>query len=131
MKKDTGRYRDSKNLRLQCEQQLKGKLIRLRQAYLEIGLKKKGMESLLKESFGSLIPVFRNVIRLKGKKPPIEKESIIKKLGEEFAIEEDLFFSILKDKKNNEKIGSQDLEPFLECYIEEIKKLAKFTDELT
>ena len=51
---------DNRNIRLQCEEQIKGKLIRLRQAYLEIGLKKKGIEALLKESLYALMPIFRN-----------------------------------------------------------------------
>lgn len=121
---------NSKHIRLQCEQQLKGKLIRLRQAYLEIGLKKRGMEVLLKESFASLIPVFRNMLRLKGKEPPVEKEAIIGELSKEFAVDGDLFLALLRDKQNDEKIGSQNTESFFERYIEEIRKLAKASDEL-
>ena len=41
---------DLKNLRYQCEEQIKGKLIRIRQTYLEVGLRGKGIEALLKES---------------------------------------------------------------------------------
>ena len=121
---------DRNNIRLHCEQQLKGKLIRLRQAYLEIGLKRRGIEALLKESLTSLMPIFRNMLRLKGKEPPVGKEDIIRELSEEFAVDKDLFLTILMDKKDDEKIGLQDVEPFFERYIEEIRKLANASDEL-
>jgi len=121
---------DKANIRLQCEEQIKGKLIRLRQAYLEVGLKKKGIEALIKESLYALMPIFRNMLRLKGKTPPVGKEDILIGLCAEFDLDTDIFLTILKDKKNDEKIGSQELEPAFERYIGEIYKLALAVDEL-
>ncbi|MFH0732947.1 MAG: hypothetical protein V2A72_08565 [Candidatus Omnitrophota bacterium] len=119
------------NMRLQCEQELKGKLIRIRQAYLEIGLKKKGIEALLKESLSSLFPAFRALLRLKTRQiPSVDKEKIIKGLSDNFSIDSSVFFAILHDKKNDEKIRSKDIEPFFEGYINEIQKLAVEVDKL-
>jgi len=121
---------DESNIRLHCEQQLKGKLIRIRQAYLEVGLKNKGMEALLKESFTSLIPIFRNLLRLKGLKPPVGKDKIIIQLCEEFSLNYNLFLAILKDKKNDEKIEGRRIEEALRDYIDELDKLSKIVDKL-
>ncbi|MBL7085105.1 MAG: hypothetical protein ISS43_03230 [Candidatus Omnitrophica bacterium] len=133
------------NMRLFCEQQIKGKLIRIRQAYLEIGLKRKGIEALLKESLASLTPIFRNLIRLstgidppnsfkggvlKGKVPSLKKEDIYKRLSADFDLDENVFLAILRDTKNDEKIGSQDIEVFFERYIAQIQKLAIAVDQL-
>ena len=118
------------HIRLFCDQQIKGKLIRIRQAYLEVGLKKKGMEALLKESLHSLIPVFRNLIRLKGKQPSIEKPAIIKQLCQEFDLDENVFLSIYKDTNNDEKIADQEVVVFIEKYLGQIKKLAVGADRL-
>ncbi|MFC1631469.1 hypothetical protein ACFL2I_02840 [Candidatus Omnitrophota bacterium] len=118
------------NIRLFCEEQIKGKLIRIRQAYLEIGLKRKGIEALLKESLSSLTPVFRNLIRLKGKTPPIKKEDIYLQLAQEFELEQNVFLAILRDTKNDEKIDAQDVEVFFERYIAQIQKLAIAVDQL-
>ncbi len=117
------------HIRLFCEQQIKGKLIRIRQAYLEIGLKKKGLEALLKESLNSLIPIFRNLIRLKGKTPPIEKAEIIKQLCQEFKLDENVFLPIYKDTSNDEKIANQEVVVFIEKYLDQIKKLAVGVDQ--
>ena len=118
------------HIRLFCEQQIKGKLIRIRQAYLEVGLKKKGMEALLKESLNSLIPVFRNLIRLKGNQPPTEKGEIIKQLCSEFNLDENVFLPIYKDSSNDEKIANQEVVVFIEKYLTQIKKLAVGVDQL-
>lgn len=121
---------NDRNLRLQCESQIKGKLIRIRQAYLEIGLKGKGIEALLKNSLNSLIPIFRNLLRLKGKVPPVDKEEILKQLAEEFSIESDVFLTIFRDKREDERIGLHDVEVFFEKYLTEIQKLAITVDVL-
>jgi predicted nucleotidyltransferase len=121
---------NGEHIRLFCEQQIKGKLVRIRQAYLEVGSQKKGQESLLKESLNSLIPIFRNLIRLKGQEPSIKKEEIIIKLCELFNLEKNVFLPVYKDTANDEKIAGKDVKVFLEKYIEQISILARMVDEI-
>lgn len=119
-----------KHLRLFCEEQIKGKLIRLRQGYLEIGLRKKGIEALMKESLYALIPAFRNLLRLKGITPPVDKENILVKLSAVFGLDADTFIAILKDKRDDEKIAGVDVEIYFEKYFNQIQKLARMVDKL-
>ncbi|MFH1645874.1 MAG: hypothetical protein ABIB11_05580, partial [Candidatus Omnitrophota bacterium] len=118
------------HIRFVCEQQLKGKLIRIRQAFLEIGLRKRGMEALIKESFNSLFPVFRSMLRLKSIEPPVKKENIISSLAKTFGINGELFIALLKDKRNDEKIAGDKIERFMERYLREIQVLAEIADKL-
>ncbi len=119
------------NLRLQCEQQIKGKLINIRQSYLEVGLKKKGIEKLLHNSFSSLLPTFRNMLRFKKKGiPPLKKEEIVEEMGNLYKVNTAVFLAILKDKQGDEKIGKMDAHLFLERYLKEIEKLAVVVDRL-
>jgi hypothetical protein len=121
---------EPKHIRFICEQQLKGKLIRIRQAYLEIGLRKRGLEALIKESLGSLFPVFRGLLMLKGITRALDKQESLKALSETFGVDTAVFKVILEDRRNNEKIGGQDIEIFLSRYIEQIEKLAVIADKL-
>lgn len=121
---------DHSHIRFVCEEQLKGKLIRIRQAYLEIGLRKKGMEALIKESLNSLFPIFKGLLRLKGITPPSKKEDIAQLLAETFKVDADTFIAVLRDEKNDEKISGEKLETFLARYIEQIDKLADVADRL-
>jgi predicted nucleotidyltransferase len=113
-----------------CEQQIKGGLIRIRQAYLEIGLRKKGIEALIKESFTSLIPLFRGMLRLKGVIPSADKKENIQALGETFGIDTSVLLAILADKQHDGRISGQDLEDVLFRYIEQLEKLGDIADKL-
>jgi predicted nucleotidyltransferase len=115
---------DETNLRLFCKKEIEGKLIRIRQAYLEIGLKKKGVERLMKESLNSLIPVFRALLRQKSQKPPVDKEQILIDFCNYYGLSKDMFISILRDRMNDEKIKGEDVEVFFEKYLKEIEKLS-------
>ncbi len=121
---------DLKNLRYQCEEQIKGKLIRIRQVYLEVGLRGKGIEILLKESLSSLMPVFKNMLRLKGLEPPGRKEEILSQLEKEFGLKKDIFLEIWKDKQDDERIGGEKAETYLGRYLEELEKLARAADKM-
>ncbi|MBU3911191.1 MAG: hypothetical protein KKD90_01235 [Candidatus Omnitrophica bacterium] len=121
---------DLKYIRLFCEREIKGKLIRLREAYLEVGLKRKGMEALLKESLNSLIPIFRALIRLKGQQPDVDKFNVLDTVSELYGLDKNILSAILKDKMNDEKIAGQAIEVFFEKYLDEIKKLALTVDKL-
>lgn len=118
------------HIRLFCEREIKGKLIRLREAYLEVGLKRKGIEALMKESMYSLMPTFRALIRLKGQRPSVDKENILGEVSNLYGLDKNVFIAILRDKMNDEKIAGQDVEIFFERYINEIKKLALAVDRL-
>jgi len=114
---------DEANLRLFCKKEIEGKLIRIRQAYLEIGLRKKGVESLMKGSLNSLIPAFRALLRQKSPKPPVDKEQILIEFCNYYGLSKDVFIAILRDKMNDEKIKGEDVEVFFERYLKEIEKL--------
>jgi hypothetical protein len=121
---------DLKNLRHQCEEQVKGKLILIRQAYLETARKKGGLDRLLKRSLSSLMPVFRQLPRLKGEEPAAHKEEVLKALSREFGLEAEVFLSIWRDRRNDEKIGGEEADIYLERYLRQLEILAEAVDKL-
>lgn len=121
---------DLKNLRHQCEEQVKGKLVRIRGTYLETAGQKGGVDRLLKQSLGSLMPVFRNLPRLKGKEPAEKKEEVLKLLAREFGLEVEVFLSIWRDRQDDEKIAGRDAEIYLERYLAQLERLAEAVDAL-
>ncbi|MEW5894702.1 MAG: hypothetical protein AB1650_02925 [Candidatus Omnitrophota bacterium] len=121
---------EEEHIRLFCEQQIKGKLIRIRQAYLEVGLKRKGIESLLRESLGSLLPVFRNLLRLRGIEVPIEKEAVLARLGEEFDLDPGMMIFIWKDQKKAHHVTRVYPRDVFDDYIQQLEKLARAVDQL-
>jgi predicted nucleotidyltransferase len=120
----------TENLRLECEEQLKGKLIRLRQAYLEIGTNARQMGSVLTESLTSLIPVFRGILRLREKEISLDKEKVIQAVGEEFGVEKGVFLQALAIKAGKKKVSREEIEDLFGRFLAELEGLAIGVDEL-
>jgi len=119
---------NSRNVRLQCEQQLKGGLIRLYQVYLEIGKREKRIRSLLINSLTSFIPIFRSLLRLRGKVLSVKKRDIISDLEREFTINGDIFLKVLQMKEG--KKVEDNLEKLFGDYLEEVEKLCIICDRM-
>ena len=119
---------NSRNVRLQCEQQLKGGLIRLYQVYLEIGMREKRIRALLINSLTSFIPIFRSLLRLKGKALPVKKRDIISDLEREFTVNGNLFLKVLQMKEG--KKVEDNLEKLFGDYLEEVEKLCIICDRM-
>jgi len=116
------------NIRLQCEQQVKGGLIRLYEACMETGIGSKKVKELMSASITSLMPVFRNLLRLKGKTPPVKKEEIIEGMSGEFSLDGELFHKILKIKRGEKFTDNSEL--LIGRYMEELDKLAGAVDRM-
>ncbi len=120
----------SEDLRLQCEREIKSRLIRIRQAYMESGQKAADLKGLLEVSLTSILPIMRNVIRLKGKAPAIKKDAIITELSSEFGLAAAPFSRIL-ELKTQKKVPRQDeLEAILSDYLQQVQQLAKIVDQI-
>ena len=117
-------------LRLFCEQQIKGKLIRIRQAYCEVGLNHRGMEALLKDSLTTLIPVFKTFLRLKGKTPSVPKLKMLEELCAEFQLAHDVFKTIYRSATKEERIVRDKIDFFVGEYLKELGKLSDTVDRI-
>ncbi len=118
------------HLRLECESQLKAAVLRTRQAYLEVGLMKKGAEAVLHASLTSLIPVFGAMLRIKGVEVPRRKLDVVNAVGEAFGVDPEPFAAILRDKAGDERIGGREAADVLARYITDIESLATKVDQL-
>ncbi len=121
---------DIRNLKFQCEQELKAKLITLRQLYLKINRDKHALKDLLFRSITSILHISRNVLRLKGKEPPYKKDEILKELAGEFQIDTCVWEKILAAKNKQIKLGSRDIESLFVNFISELEKIVDIVDRL-
>lgn len=117
------------NIRLQCEEALKGKLIRLQQAYLELGTKLRRLEGLMIESLTSFMPIFRNILRLKQRDLPGGKQGIIEMVGTEFGVDKKPLLRILEAKKGK-RMAKTEIEPIFGDYLEQVRGLVVEVDQL-
>ena len=121
---------DMRNLRFQCEQELKAKLISLKQLYLRINRHKTALRYLLLRSITSILHILRNALRLKGKKPPYKKEEILKELAVEFQIDTGVWKKILAAKNKQIKLRNRDIENLFVNFVSELEKMIDIVDRL-
>lgn len=119
---------DTRNLRFQCEQELKAKLINLKQLYLTIGRDKTALQNLLFKSLTSMLHILRNVLRLKGRIAPYLKPDILKELGAEFQIDINVWGRILAGKNKEIKLGYKDLGDLFIGFVKDLEKIADIVD---
>ncbi len=121
---------DIKNLRFQCEQELKSKLINLRQLYLTANKDEPALRRLLFKSFTSVLHILRNVLRLKGRKPPYKKEDILKEVALEFEFDSKNWNKISAAKNKQIKLSQKDTEGLFVNFVRELEKIVETVDRL-
>jgi hypothetical protein len=124
------------NLRRQLEEQAKGKLIHLRQSYIEAAGDKKKLGHLIAVSIEPFTEVMRNTLRLYGKPAPVAKEEIIGTFCAESGIDPVPFDQALELRrqgvgglKGPVKTDLDGLEALFSSYLEEIVKIAEKIDK--
>ncbi len=121
---------DIKNLRYQCEHELRTKLINIRKLYLENLKSPKLLRSILVSSCNSVLHVTRNLLRIKNKPTPYAKDEIINQLSKEFGLDAEIFTKVLDIKKRNLKPGILITVGLFSGFINELEKIIKIVDSL-
>ncbi len=116
-------------LRLECEQQLKSSLLRTRQAFLEIGKSKGGLERVLTQSLTSLVPLLRAVLSLRGRELPRTKPEIVAAVCRELSVPDRPFNEVLELRRSR-KLPAGRGPGLLQDYIATVEKLAAVVDTM-
>ncbi len=103
---------EPKNLRYACEKELKEKLIRLRQAYIEAMARPVILQKVMVSSFSSIMAILRN-------------------LPEKFDLSDDTTLMILRLKKKEMRLNPQEIKRLYCDWISEIEKLTLKVDKLS
>ncbi len=117
-------------LRLQCEREIKTKQIGLRQAYISSLGKKEHLNMLLIKSFTGSMALFRAIISLLGKEPPVQRAEVITLFGALSGIKGDIFTDLLALKTGRIKPSERELRSLFEHYYTSLESTGKIIDEL-
>lgn len=119
-----------KDLRLLCEQQIKGKLLHLRQAFLNLGSNAAVLRKFVVHVFYDLIPVFRCLIDLKGKAPCSGKEDMLRQLATIFSLDENVLLGVYKERHKKFFITKSSIEIHFQNLLNVLEILARHMDSL-
>lgn len=120
---------DLTNLRHQCEREIKTKLIALRQGYISSEGNKKIINENIINFIAGYIPLFRSIIFLMGKKPPVKKYEVLKDLSVYMEINMDILKKILDFKKGILKLTKNEIDTVFEEYYKTTEEISKKIDE--
>lgn len=120
---------DLKNLRLQVEEQLKGKLLHLRGGFLDSGEDKEYLERLLISSLTAFVPIFRNVLRLMEKGAPISRGTLFRDFCSEVSLDERPFYKAWDLKGGRVKLSKEEVIALFGEYLSQIEKLIEKVDQ--
>jgi len=121
---------DLKNLRFQCEQELKVKLLNLKQLYLSLNNRPVDLKEPLFKSFTSILHILRNVLRLKGAQPHYQKEDLLKQVAEYFKIDIGYWEKILAAKLKKIKITKTEIEELFSVLVDNLERITQDVDAL-
>jgi predicted nucleotidyltransferase len=118
---------DPKNLRLQCEQELRGNLLRLRQRYVEGGAGTEAITILLPLSFTALLPCLRGLLRAGGQ--PVERsaDAVVKEVQQHWGVDCAAFQDVLHLKRGTISPGPAELPRLFERYAAALQSLIEKT----
>lgn len=120
---------DTKNLRFQCEQELKSKLIILKSEYLRTEDPRR-LQEILFGTFTSALHILRNLIRLKGRVPPYQKEKIVDALEKEFGLGGDNFKKILAAKRAGKRLSHAESDKLLSALAKDLERVTETVDRM-
>ncbi len=117
-------------LRMQCEREVKGKLLLLREAFLESQGKGKYLQQLIAQSLGAFVAIFNGLLHLKGEELPRHKRDVIKNVCQAFQMDTGLFEKLLDVKEKRVKLSGPEINRLFKAYLKEVQKLWKVVDTL-
>jgi hypothetical protein len=117
------------HLRLQCEREIMGKLLLLRERFLETGGRPRRLRDLIAESITALISIFGGLLYLKGRQIPPSRREVVEALAREFPVDAGVFMRCL-DIKEGGKVPSSETQDIFMAYLAEVRRLRGVVDEL-
>ncbi|HXY55317.1 MAG TPA: hypothetical protein VEM40_11675 [Nitrospirota bacterium] len=117
-------------LRLQAEREIKTKLMGLRQGYISSLGKKEPLATLLVRSITGSMALFRAIISLLGKEPPVARAEVIKTYESATDIQADIFTELLLLKSGEMKPSDHELRALFDRYYNALEGTGKIIDEL-
>jgi predicted nucleotidyltransferase len=119
-----------RQLRLQLEREVKGKLLQLREAYLSSEGRGRDLMAVASQSLTAFLSIFQGILYLREKETPHQRGEIIKAIAAETGLTAEPFEQLLAVKEGKTRLSVKKMKGLMESYIEEIRRLAFWVDEM-
>jgi predicted nucleotidyltransferase len=121
---------DPRMLRLQCERELKGKLLQLRERFLETGGSARRIKELIARSLPTFSAIFQAVVVLHGKSVQPGREKLLNTMHQVLGLDAALFADLYAVREDRMRLNTAEAIALMERYIKEVRRLALAVDSL-
>ena len=121
---------NKKSIRLQCERELKGKLLLLREAYLDSEGKTRNLGQVSSASLTAFLSLFRAILFLRNREIPRHNDELISTTAKEIGFDENPFMAVLRVREGKVKARRDEMKGIVEKYLLAIRELWKTVDQL-
>lgn len=119
---------DREHLRLQCEQELKGKQIQLRERYLLAADDPDALRDLLVRSISTFLVLFRTVLRLTETAVPPSPQQVVRATAAAVGFRDEPLLRILAARAGGETLRPDPEDPTVTGYLEAIAAAVRWVD---
>jgi len=117
-------------IRLQCEREIKGKLLVLRRTFLETEGKGRAVKGVIRQSIPAFIAIFEALLFLKGKDRPEGKRGLIRGTAKAFDMDAGVFERLLDIREGKVKPNDTEIRQLFKDYLGEVRKLSVLIDTI-
>ena len=121
---------NAEDVRLQCEREIKGKLLLLREAFLETMGKGRQLKELIGRSLGALSAISEALLYVQEEPSLKGKRATIARTCELFDLDGALFARLFDVKEERMKPGQDEVKVMFGDYLSQMRKLAQGVDAL-
>ena len=118
------------DLRVQCERELKAKLLQLRQGYLDASKRVRNLSLLIASSIPAFIAIFRTLLYLKDIEVPAKRAETVSRVCQEFDLDHGLFSTLLSVKDREKKPSKGEMDWLIQRYISDVRRLSSIVDKM-
>ena len=122
---------DPSDLRQQCEREIKAKLIGMRQGYISSMGEPKPLTDGFVRSISGYISLFRGIILLLKKEPPLLNSGVLSMLEQTSGVDMKVFRLMLEGKKQKAKLSKEHLNILFEASYRTMEKLGELVNGLS
>lgn len=116
------------HLRLQCEHELKGKKIQLRERYMLAAASPEELGRLLVQSFPTFLTLFRSVLRLAGERVPREPGAVLDALAARVDFDPEPLRAVQQARAGGTNLLPSANDPVVTGYLEAVSRTAERLD---
>ena len=120
---------DEKNLRHQCEYELKIKLLGIKKAGM-LAKRDRDFREIMAGSISPVLSVVKHSVRLFGEKTPKSRLEALEVLKSKLGIDPEIFITALNIKHKDPSVKSVKAEPLFDRYTAELEKIVNAVDNI-